>query len=184
MSSSEEVGWYVEVSSDDLEQGDILPGCVVPIVRAPDVAVDDVEVELETRDLIVVTQTCDLAQRKVTSVLLAQVWTWDAIVAERRKGGDASFGSTKSRESLQRGQLPNMCLLHRRNGSPRLGWSVADFHHLYVLPKVYLQRHAGRLGARLRLCPPYKEHFAQSFARYFMRVGLPHDAAAFVSEAK
>ena len=25
---------------------------------------------------------------------------------------------------------------------------------------------------RLRLCPPYREHLSQAFARYFMRVGL------------
>ncbi|MBD5492017.1 MAG: hypothetical protein HDR16_07880 [Lachnospiraceae bacterium] len=28
-------------------------------------------------------------------------------------------------------------------------------------------------GKRLRLCPPYREHLSQAFARYFMRVGLP-----------
>jgi hypothetical protein len=26
-----------------------------------------------------------------------------------------------------------------------------------------------------RLLPPYREHLSQSFARYFMRVGLPVD---------
>jgi len=30
-------------------------------------------------------------------------------------------------------------------------------------------------GKRLRLCPPYREHLAQAFARFFMRVGLPQD---------
>lgn len=32
---------------------------------------------------------------------------------------------------------------------------------------------AERNGKRLRLCPPYREHLSQAFARYFMRVGLP-----------
>jgi hypothetical protein len=31
----------------------------------------------------------------------------------------------------------------------------------------------------LRLTSPYKEHFAQAFARFYMRVGLPHDAGSF-----
>jgi hypothetical protein len=34
---------------------------------------------------------------------------------------------------------------------------------------------------RLRLTSPYKEHFAQAFARFYMRVGLPHDAGSFES---
>jgi hypothetical protein len=38
------------------------------------------------------------------------------------------------------------------------------------------------LGPRLRLRSPYREHLAQAFARYFMRVGLPHDARAFEKE--
>lgn len=29
---------------------------------------------------------------------------------------------------------------------------------------------------------PYREHLAQALARYFMRVGLPHDAQGFISE--
>jgi len=36
----------------------------------------------------------------------------------------------------------------------------------------------------LRMLSPYREHLAQGFARYFMRVGLPHDAKAFVAEGK
>jgi hypothetical protein len=35
---------------------------------------------------------------------------------------------------------------------------------------------------RMVLPPPYREHLAQAFARYFMRVGLPHDAKAFEKE--
>ena len=31
---------------------------------------------------------------------------------------------------------------------------------------------------RKRLLPPYREHLSQSFARYFMRVGLPTDIPA------
>ena len=37
---------------------------------------------------------------------------------------------------------------------------------------------------RLRLICPYEEHFAQSFARFYMRVGLPHDASTFEDAGK
>jgi hypothetical protein len=59
-----------------------------------------------------------------------------------------------------------------------------DFHSLYTLSVKAVQQHATQLGDRLRLRSPYKEHVAQAFARYFMRVGLPLDAAAFVKETE
>ncbi len=38
---------------------------------------------------------------------------------------------------------------------------------------------AVRRSPRPRLLPPYREHLAQAFARFFMRVGLPVDIPAF-----
>ncbi|MHB1424077.1 MAG: hypothetical protein ACYC3I_12945 [Gemmataceae bacterium] len=61
-------------------------------------------------------------------------------------------------------------------------WSVVDFHRLFTLPKMFVSRFAANVGPRLRLRSPYREHLAQAFARYFMRVGLPHDARVFEKE--
>ena len=80
------------------------------------------------------------------------------------------------------GNLPALALLHRRADDPEMSWSVVDFHQLFVLPKSLVLNIASANGARLRLTSPYKEHLSQAFARYFMRVGLPHDAKAFVKE--
>jgi predicted DNA-binding antitoxin AbrB/MazE fold protein len=44
---------------------------------------------------------------------------------------------------------------------------------IFSLPLAYLRRHAANLGSRWRLQSPFREHFSQSFARFFMRVGLP-----------
>jgi len=59
-----------------------------------------------------------------------------------------------------------------------------DFHRIFVLPKPLVASVARSVGPRLRLRPPYREHLAQAFARYFMRVGLPHDARAFEQEGQ
>jgi hypothetical protein len=48
-----------------------------------------------------------------------------------------------------------------------------------TLPKGYIADFATQGGARLRIVPPYREHLAQAFARYFMRVGLPSSLDAF-----
>jgi hypothetical protein len=50
---------------------------------------------------------------------------------------------------------------------------IVDFREIHSLPVLFLASHAGKLGRRWRLKPPYLEHFAQAFARFFMRVGLP-----------
>ncbi len=56
---------------------------------------------------------------------------------------------------------------------------VVDFRQIYSLPVAYLRRHAGGLGSRWRLQSPYREHFSQAFARFFMRVGLPTAIPSF-----
>ena len=63
-----------------------------------------------------------------------------------------------------------------------LAWSLVDFHHLFSLPKTSATRVALEAGQRLRLLPPYREHLAQAFARYIMRVGLPSTLTAFEKE--
>jgi len=59
---------------------------------------------------------------------------------------------------------------------------VVDFHRLFTLPKAFVSWFAASSGPRLRLRSPYREHLAQAFARYFMRVGLPNEARAFEKE--
>ncbi len=90
--------------------------------------------------------------------------------------------SRKFRKLLVDGNVPGLSLLHRREPYPALPWSVVDFHRLFTLPKAFVTRFAAGSGLRLRLRSPYREHLAQAFARYFMRVGLPHDAKAFEQE--
>jgi len=44
---------------------------------------------------------------------------------------------------------------------------------------LFIKLHLRKQGNRLRLLPPYREHLAQAFARFFMRVGLPADIPKF-----
>ena len=56
---------------------------------------------------------------------------------------------------------------------------VVDFRLIVSLPIGYVTRHAEALENRPRLLSPYVEHFSQSFARFFMRVGLPSQIPAY-----
>jgi hypothetical protein len=56
-----------------------------------------------------------------------------------------------------------------------MGIRIVDFGRILSLPRNFVGQFAAGKGKRLRLRPPYREHLSQSFARFFMRVGLPQD---------
>ena len=172
-----EPSWFSVVEGADLEQGDLLPNCPVPFVQAFGELADneEVNVTVELHDLCVLTQSCDLVNEKVETILLGRVVTWEDVVVAKGQG----YSGSKMRKKVREGLQPALCLLHRRREEPKLPWSVVDFQHLYVLPRKLVVERALSLGRRLRLESPYREHLAQAFARYFMRVGLPHDAITF-----
>jgi hypothetical protein len=178
--------WYEVIQGESLLQGDILRACPVvqlvggvPWPPAPDAAV---EVDLVEVDLILMTQSCDLENDKVEDVLLAQVIAWPVVVKNEVEKGNTVVKAREFRKKLIEGIVPGLSLLHKREQQPALPWSVVDFHRLFTLPKAFVRRVVAGAGPRLRLRSPYREHLAQAFARYFMRVGLPHDARAFEKE--
>lgn len=173
--------WYEVVSSRGLEQGDLLREVPVPQVVGVQWPMRDgasVGVQVAFRDLVVLTQSCDLESDKVDEVLVAVILSyqqlWDKI------GGTNPFlKSSAWRKSLRQGEQPAYCLLQNLDGEAADHYAIADFHHLYSLPKKYLEEAAERQPGRLRLVAPYREHLAQSFAKYMMRVGLPITLHAF-----
>lgn len=167
-------------------QGDILFRCPVfqpdKELRWP-LALDNPQgFRVQSLDLVVMTQSCDLENDKVQEVLLARLISWAVVVRGEVEKGNHAVKASKFRKVLVEGGSPALSLLHKRDGTPELDWSVVDFHWLHTLPKTFLTGFAASLGPRLRLRSPYREHLAQAFARYFMRVGLPHDARAFEKE--
>lgn len=161
-----------------LAQGDVILRCPVPLVTRSG---GDYDIEEMMLDVLVLTQSCDLENTKVDTVLLGRIQSWEAVVTAESARGNTFIKGKEARKKLQQGAFPNFCLLHR-SVAPELSWSVVDFHELHTMRRSELEQHAASLGARLRLISPYREHVAQSFARYFMRVGLPLDAAEFVRE--
>ncbi len=102
-------------------------------------------------------------------------WALDAISAnvEYLKG-------RRGREDLRRGNVPGYHLLNRCE-LPNLksDYLVVEFRSLFGIPATTVRELAASQTPRRRLLPPYREHLAQAFARFFMRVGLPVDIPAF-----
>jgi hypothetical protein len=174
-----EYPWYEYINDDGIEQGDIFESC--PVFIPPDdinLTTDSSIVtnfRWEERDVIVMSQTCDLVKNreKLTEVLLCAVW-------KRSELKEGHLATSKGMEDARKGSLPAFhvlaeCCLPDSLCEVR----VVDFRRVYSLPVTFLRRRATQCGNRIRLLPPYREHLSQAFARFFMRVGLPVDIPPF-----
>jgi hypothetical protein len=168
--------FWVQISEPGLRQGDLLPSCLVPIpgLDAVEQGVPQEGTAMEY-DLIVLTQSCDLEQRKVRLVATCPIFP----LAEFEAVNPAFARKGRWNEVLK-GRIEGLHLL----ASPTVPEDnrqalVVDFREIYSLPYDYLTDHIARLGDRWRLESPFLEHFSQAFARFFMRVGLPSTIPEF-----
>lgn len=176
--------WYgqIEKGKPEIEQGDILHHCHVlsiPLEKLYDQiqnlepAISSLELNIEKGrldrvDLIVVSQSCDLATRKDGTTALRQV----LLCAFHRHD---KFEKKLDINNINQGRQPQYHLLPPCDLPDFVrGLRIIDFRNLYVLPIEYVRAHITS-APHLRLMPPYREHFSQAFARSFMRVGLPSD---------
>lgn len=165
-----------------LEQGDLLLD--IPIFSTRVAANGDVQVEIELVDVVIITQTCDLDNDKVDHVLVAGAQPWPSFANGQYAVGNTAVKSGSFHTNLIRGNIPALTLLATAdNTTPAIDWTIVDFRDLAVIQRSDVDDYVRGTPNRLRLRSPYKEHFAQAFARYFMRVGLPLDADGFLAYA-
>jgi hypothetical protein len=126
----------------------------------------------------VMTQACDMEHAKVRNVVLCPLYTLGAYKvawgsAQRGKGQNPTEKAWKRYcDDICDGVIWNLSLLNVEGVT--IEHSVVDFHEVFTLPRPVLESLLkARNQDRLQLLPPYREHLSQSFARFFMRVGLP-----------
>ena len=158
--------WWLQVNGPELAQGDFLRDCLLPVFKGPQAQPS--EEELNQANLIVITQSCDLANNKAEFVALCPIHRLSEF-----EEANPDF-KRKDWDLVRKGRIEGLHLLaspdHPEDNSEAL---VVDFGHIVSLPLEYLSHHAAFLGNRWRLDSPFLEHFSQAFARFFMRVGLP-----------
>ncbi len=168
--------WYTTVGPEaGLNQGDFIFSC--PILEPlHDINKDETIANLSQYDVIIMSQTCDILQNKLDIVLVCPFWSLAELESK-----NAWFRSGKNKEKLRRGEQPNYHLLNNSEVVEfKLDYLVVNFRSVFGVPYSYLDNYVQRTPKRLRLNSPYKEHLSQSFARFFMRVGLPVDIKPFV----
>ena len=176
--------WYCTCTGVELEQGDIFrdyPVFMPEPYEFPDAVeiiqeLPDAEGEFLKSDVIIVTQSCDLLNEKIDTVILCPLHLLSEVEDQL---GDSPKAIRKRKESIRQGKEPGFHMIKDDN-ELELELSLVEFRRIYTTPKSTLEAFAGKAGDRVRLLPPYREHLSQAFARYFMRVGLPQDIPEFV----
>jgi hypothetical protein len=171
--------WYELVEGSEILQGDFLDHCpvLVPTAEAQLELDGNEEIEAERLDtnVVVMSQSCDLQNKKLDLVLVCPVFKYTELSEQDQY---SYLRSSKIKEKLRRGEVPGYHVLRQCEIE---NWdrpvSLVDFRNVYTVPFVFLERFIGERSPRLRLMPPYREHLSQAFARFFMRVGLPIDVA-------
>ena len=171
--------WYGHVTDNSLEQGDFFFTCQVleQLRITPSNPGDKYHVtgNVSEYDVVILSQSCDLTQGKIETVLVCPHWTieeFETIEPDINIRGykeKIRQGNLAGYHMLASCQLPNFISPIR----------IVSFRQVFGLPLDYIQDITSNQNTRLRLLPPYREHLAQAFARFIMRVGLPVDIPAF-----
>lgn len=170
--------WYSTVTGGDIEQGDFIPDCpVIAPLRVDDLSSEKVsEIQIFRTRAVILSQSCDLVRdrAKVKNVILCPVFDRDRVEATLRFAADKW-------EAARMGRLPRYHVLNTCDlGEHKRDYSLVDLGDPITVAIDVIREIAAREPSRLRLNPPYREHMAQAFARFFMRVGLPVDIPRFV----
>lgn len=171
--------WYIELENGDvsLAQGDLVFNC--PVINPPTQIepANPVDVEIVEYNVIIISQSCDLDNDNITMVQVCPFFDLEDHTFIERSSN--SRDKKKRKESIRQGNLPGYHLLNNNPPSGLNDFLIVDFRNTYAVHRLFLKAFIRQQTPRIRLLPPYREHLAQSFARYFMRVGLPVDIPPF-----
>lgn len=174
--------WYAALpQAARLYQGEVILRCPVAKWKAdvPDFADLQDSAEYQVADVVVMSQDCDLENDNVPTVILCPAERLHAYKEEWETGMRAQSQNPtpkawrKTVEKISKGEVMNLALLNdlpEDFGSEKL---VVDFKEVFSIPRAFLETLVQSRPSRVMLAPPYREHLSQSFARFFMRVGLP-----------
>jgi hypothetical protein len=172
---SDNSSWYITLdSTDPLSQGELIKNCPVII---PPKKLDQKKYILNVKqyDVIIISQSCDIEQEKIDYILLCPFYTLNKL-----EKISPLFKNPIGKEVLRRGNING---LHLLNICPYIDeYLVVDFRKVFSIFKSFLLNHVNEGVKRITLKSPYREHLSQTFARFFMRVGLPSDIPPFADE--
>lgn len=136
-------------------------------------------VRVEEANVIVLTQSCDLAvhqgKTKLDDVILAAVYRKTELKEAK------PFHHNNGWEDARKGKYPGYHVLNKCEiAGHEIDFLLVDLRRIFTLSVDAVRAFAAADNKEtVRLLPPYREHLAQAFARFFMRIGLPADIPPF-----
>jgi hypothetical protein len=167
--------WYKEISpGEPISQGDIFFDCPIfmslPTINPSDPRnITEVETIIDNADVVVMTQACDLENRKTESVVVAMLW--DPLEMKLENKNRWEFIS-----EVHAGRRPNYALIGKHSSENiTMRYKIVEFSRIFTLPYEFLMNFSEYHGLRLRLNTPHRELLSQQFGNYFSRIGLPNE---------
>jgi len=154
-------------STDPIDQGDLIDDCPVAEVVSDDPARPEAaKVQLDIRRVVILTQTCDLANDKALYAVVAAAHSAQLLIeAQVLKAADIK-GPIRAGRTWGWYFLPADAALG-------LGEMIVDFRRLHTVRLDLLKGLCLSGKRRGRIMPLYREHLAKHFAYTFSRIGLP-----------
>jgi hypothetical protein len=150
-----------------LTQGDIIDGC--PLVfwithRDKDGNLIRSSATSNER-VLVLTQSCDLANTKTSKVQVAVVHNTAWLVDER------ILKAQTVRDQVRRHRVFGWYFLpaHEANAE-----SIVDLRDIHTVPREILEQQIQSGSRKAAVATPYREHLAQQFTLTYSRIALPH----------
>ncbi|MFM9962940.1 MAG: hypothetical protein ACKV2Q_17165 [Planctomycetaceae bacterium] len=159
---------YDQPSPDaPLDQGDLVDECMIlRSIGGVTTAGGLPTISFETRRVVLLTQTCDLANGRAMSANVAEVFDVQYLIDQKL------LKTADVRGPLRAGRIWGWYFLPADSGLG-LGEMVVDLRRLHTVSLEMLRSlcRAGRRRGRIQ--PLYREHLAKHFADTFSRIGLP-----------
>jgi hypothetical protein len=152
---------------DPLDQGDIIDGCLLMELATFDLDGNSPPAtHYGFRRIIVLTQTCDLANAKARTIAAAVILDAQSLVDEQRlKPADI-------RGPVRAGRVWGWYFLPK-NAELGLPEMIMDVRQLHTVRIDLLTALCQRGQRKARVQPLYREHLAKFFADTYSRIGLP-----------
>lgn len=148
--------------SEPLSQGDLFNNCPIAAIRFQNSIASVIQFEAR---VVVLTQSCDLANLKSDRIQVAVVHEVEKIVAA------GVVTAAIVRDQVRRHRVYGWYFLPEV--LPVNPESIVDLRDVHTVPRTmlnWLTTNGQRTG---RLTTPYREHMAQHFATTFARIALP-----------
>lgn len=153
-------------SSEPLYQGDIIDSCPLifwdcfedgdEVIRKPQ--------EIDVR-VVVITQSCDLDNKRSTRVQVAVVHETEFLVQQ---------GVLKAKAIRDNVRLHKMFGWYFLEQSDLLPESIIDFRDVHTVSRLLIDELVAKGKRTCTIVSPYREHMAKHFADTFSRVALPN----------